>query len=64
LTPKETLIRAFEPSSTCRANKRAEYDAMRDKKRTARLQKEREQLQRQIKKVQQELLIMGRDLSR
>jgi hypothetical protein len=63
--PQESCsVKPFEPLSTCRANRRAEYDSIRDKNRQARLEEERKQLQIQIKKIQKELLVMGKDLKR
>jgi hypothetical protein len=53
-----TVAKPFVPHSTCRANKRAEYDARRNENIQRRLQEERKFLQGQIKLIHRELAIL------
>jgi hypothetical protein len=63
LTPQNTVVKAFEPRSTCRANKRAEYDAIRDENRQQRLQAEQQTRQEQIRRIHKELVEMSKALT-
>jgi hypothetical protein len=63
LTPQNATIKPFEPRSTCRANKRAEYDAIRDEHRQQRLEGEQRRLREQIKLIHKELAVMSKELT-
>lgn len=62
-TPPTTSAKPFEPRSTCRANKRAEYDAIRDQNRQQRRLEEQQRLKNQIKLIHKELAAMSKGLT-
>lgn len=63
LTPRNDAIKPFEPKSTCRAHKRAEYDVIRDDNLQRRLLAEQQRRQEQIKRIHQELAEMSKGLT-